>query len=126
MIKMAKKHIWRIKKEYFYQLKNGEKKLEVRVGYQQIKKARKGDIISFENYGKNEFRIKRIAKYNNLREMLTFEEVENVLPGLSKNEALKKLQKIYPQNKERLGVYVFELINLNNKNNFKKTSKILK
>ena len=30
---MTKKHVWRVKKEYFRQLKSGEKSLEIRVGY---------------------------------------------------------------------------------------------
>ena len=39
---MTKKHVWRIKKEYFRQLKSGEKSLEIRVGYSQIKKGSSG------------------------------------------------------------------------------------
>ena len=54
---MTKKHIWRIKRIYFDQLKSGKKTLEIRVGYPQIKKAQKGDIITFENYGFNEFDV---------------------------------------------------------------------
>ena len=55
---MTKKHVWRVKKEYFRQLKSGEKSLEIRVGYSQIKKVRQGDTITFENYGPNEFAVK--------------------------------------------------------------------
>ena len=43
---MTKKHVWRVKKEYFHQLKSGEKSLEIRVGYSQIKKVKKGDTIT--------------------------------------------------------------------------------
>ena len=34
-------HTWRIKKEYFYQLKSGVKNLEIRVGYSWVRKVEK-------------------------------------------------------------------------------------
>ena len=64
---MTKKHVWRVKKEYFRQLKSGEKSLEIRVGYSQIKKVRQGDTITFENYGPNEFDVKRVAVYDSFK-----------------------------------------------------------
>lgn len=39
---MAEKFVWRIKKEYFRQLKSGRKRIEVRVGYPNIKKSERG------------------------------------------------------------------------------------
>ena len=107
---MTKKHIWRIKRIYFDQLKSGKKTLEIRVGYPQIKKAQKGDIITFENYGFNEFDIKDVRIYQTIAEMLDAEGVEKVLPGLTRGAALHTLQKIYPKDRKKLGVYVLELI----------------
>lgn len=106
---MTKKHVWRIKKEYFHQLKNGDKSLEIRVGYPSIKKVQPGDTITFENYGANEFDVKRVAIYDSFRKMLEVEGAARVLPGMTPAGALKTLQSIYPKNKEALGVYVFEL-----------------
>lgn len=106
---MAKKHVWRIKKEYFRQLKNGDKCLEIRVGYSQIKKVRQGDIITFENYGANEFDVVRIGVYDSFQRMLEVEDVNRVLPGMTEKGALKTLRGIYPKDREALGVYVFEL-----------------
>ena len=106
---MTKKHVWRVKKEYFRQLKSGEKSLEIRVGYSQIKKVRQGDTITFENYGPNEFDVKRVAVYDSFKRMLEVEGVDHVLPGMTFNGALRTLQKIYSKDKESLGVYVFEL-----------------
>lgn len=103
------KHVWRIKEEYFLQLKTGEKKLEVRVGYPQIKKVRQGDTITFENYGENEFNVKRVATYGSFEQMLNAEGTEGVIPGVSYRGVLRTLQTIYPPNKESLGIYVFEL-----------------
>lgn len=106
---MTKKHVWRIKKEYFHQLKNGKKKLEIRVGYPQIKKVHQGDMISFENYGQNDFEVKRVSVYDSFKRMLEVEDVKVVLPGMTVDGALNILQQIYPKERERLGVYVFEL-----------------
>lgn len=106
---MTKKHVWRVKKEYFRQLKSGEKSLEIRVGYSQIKKVLQGDTVTFENYGPNEFDVKRVAVYDSFKRMLEVEGVDRVLPGMTFNGALHTLQEIYPKDKESLGVYVFEL-----------------
>lgn len=106
---MAKKHVWRVKKEYFRQLKSGRKKLEIRVGYSQIKKVKQGDVITFENYGPNEFDVIRVSVYDSFKRMLEIEGVDNVLPGMTFNGALRTLCDIYPKDRESLGVYVFEL-----------------
>ena len=106
---MAKKHVWRIKKEYFRQLKNGSKSLEIRVGYSQIKKVKQGDTITFENYGPNEFDVLRVSVYDSFERMLEMEGVDKVLPGMTFDGALKTYCGIYPKDRESLGVYVFEL-----------------
>ena len=126
---MTKKHVWRVKKEYFRQLKNGEKNLEIRVGYSQIKKVHQGDTITFENYGPNEFDVKRVAVYDSFKRMLEVEGADRVLPGMTFNGALRTLQKIYPKNKESLGVYVFELrpkVNKEPSREFYRASDLLK
>lgn len=110
---MAKNHVWRIKKTYFHQLESGDKHLEIRVGYPQIKKVRENDTISFENYGKNKFLVKRIAVYDSFQRMLEVEGVEQVLPGMTFNGAIRALKSIYPPEREALGIYAFELENLN-------------
>ena len=55
----------------YRQLKSGEKSLEIRVGYSQIKKIRQGDTITFENYGPNEFAVKRVAVYDSFKRIPT-------------------------------------------------------
>lgn len=103
------KHTLRIKKQYFDELNSGGKSIEVRIGYNFIKSIKVGDQITFENYGKNEFNVVRVTKYNSFCEMLETEPIERVLPGLTKEQALKVYQGFYPPHKERLGVYVFQL-----------------
>lgn len=106
---MAQKHLWRIKKEYFQQLKNGKKRIEVRVGYDWVKAVKAGDTISFENYGPNEFYVVRVKAYADFERMLKVEGTKKVLPGMTYQEALNTLREIYHRDKESLGVYVFEL-----------------
>lgn len=106
------RHNWRIKRCYFDQLYTGEKSIEVRVGYNQIKKVKAGDFITFENYGENDFRVRRVSRYNTFEDLLAHEDVSKVLPGYTTKAALKALREIYPREKEALGVYVFELKNI--------------
>lgn len=107
--KMTRRHVWRIKDKYFYQHCNGDKDLEIRVGYDSIKKASRGDIIIFMNHEDTEFEITRLAIYPNFEAMLKKENHQRILPGASSQQTLKTLKKIYPLPKEVLGVYVFEL-----------------
>jgi ASC-1-like (ASCH) protein/GNAT superfamily N-acetyltransferase len=106
---MSKRHTWRIKRQYFKQLETGQKKFEIRVGYTNIKQVEKGDTIHFENYEENEFNVIDIMVFKSFSQMLEKLDVSKVLPGFSKNDAIRTLQSIYPMSKERLGVYVFEL-----------------
>ena len=79
------------------------------MGYSQIKKVKQGDIITFENYGPNEFDVLRVSVYDSFERMLEVEGVDNILPGMTHNGALRILRDIYPKDRESLGVYVFEL-----------------
>lgn len=106
---MARRHVLRVKKDYFNLIDKEIKTLEVRVGYSQIKKIVKGDMIEFENYGRNCFDVVRINKYENFVDMLEHENSQKIIPGKTKYEILEFLQKIYPEDKERLGVYIIEL-----------------
>lgn len=106
---MAEKFVWRIKKEYFRQLKSGRKRIEVRVGYPNIKKVKEGDVIIFENYGPYEFDVVRVSRYLDFGTMLKAENVADVLPGMTFGEAIAALREIYPRERELLGVYAFEL-----------------
>lgn len=106
---MQRNHFLRIKKNYYNQINNGIKKLEIRVGYSQIRKIKAGDTIIFKDYSSQKFEVVRITRYDNFAEMLASENTQEVIPNVSKNKALDMLKKIYPKDKERLGVYVIEL-----------------
>jgi ASC-1-like (ASCH) protein len=106
---MSEKHILRIKKDYFDLTYQGEKTLDVRVGYGQIKKIKVGDVIEYDNYKTVTFDVIRIKIYDNIEEMLDNENYKKILPGKNKSEMFRILQEAYPLEKENLGIYVIEL-----------------
>lgn len=106
---MAKNYNWRIKWEYYNLINKGIKTLEVRVGYPDIKRVQKGDTIIFKDYSNIKFEVVRVTRYEDFPEMLDNEDSSKAIPGVNKYKALSLYQNIYPEEKEALGVYVFEL-----------------
>jgi ASC-1-like (ASCH) protein len=93
-------------------IKSGQKKLEIRVAYDHIKKIRSGDLIRLvSNSNSDEVlrRVREVRRYAGLEQMLQHEDIEQVLPGLKPQEALQRLREIYPREKERRGVVVLDL-----------------
>ncbi|MCR4285525.1 MAG: GNAT family N-acetyltransferase [Candidatus Kaiserbacteria bacterium] len=99
----------RVKRQYFDAILAETKPLEVRVGYGNIRKIKKGDFIRLEsdrNHGIVE--IVDIRTYTTFAEMLKHEKAEHIAPDCP-DGALNILRGIYPREKEDLGVYVFQL-----------------
>lgn len=106
---MAKNYNWRIKREYYNLINSGIKPLEVRVGYPDIKRVREGDTITFNDYSNIKFEVIRVTRYEDFPDMLDNEDSSKAIPDVTKYKALEMYQAIYPEEKEALGVYVFEL-----------------
>lgn len=106
---MAKNYNWRIKREYYNLINKGVKTLEVRVGYPDIKRVQEGDTITFKDYSNIKFEVIRVTRYEDFPDMLDNEDSSKAIPGVTKYKALDMYQAIYPEEKEALGVYVFEL-----------------
>ncbi len=83
------------------------KDLEIRVADPKRKRVRVGDVIVFNN--RFHRRVIAISRYSSFEEMLKSEDSNRIVPGWSAEQILSGLRKIYNQNKERLGVLVFEL-----------------
>ena len=101
----------RIKKPYFDAIMEGRKTLEVRVGYNSIKRLKAGELLQFETgHTSGVVRIKSIRIYRSFADMLSSEVWQQIVPqAKSEEEALRLLRKIYPDHKERLGVHVIEV-----------------
>ena len=101
----------RIKKPYFDAIMEGRKTLEVRVGYNSIKRLKAGGLLRLETgHTSGVVRIRAIRIYDNFADMLAAEPWRQIVPqARDAEEALHLLRKIYPARKERLGVHVIEI-----------------
>lgn len=101
----------RIKRPYYDAIMRGDKTLEVRVGYDSIRKYRVGDLIELVTAQTAAvIKAKAIRTYETFAEMLAVEPWQQIVPDAPNQEAaLRRLQEIYPNAKEALGVYVFEI-----------------
>lgn len=100
----------RLKKKYLDFIDDGTKTLEVRVGYENIKKIEKGDQILFKSrYAQIVKDVFDIRKYNTFEEMLQTENYQRIVPEMDETDVKKLLKDIYPADKESLGVIVFEI-----------------
>lgn len=98
----------RLKNTYLKLIKSGQKNVEIRVGYDSIKRIRVGDTITFITYGDAVSKeVKEVLHFESFEELLVKIPSEKIIPGKSRNETLKALREIYGPNKEGLGVYAF-------------------
>ncbi|WP_089727301.1 GNAT family N-acetyltransferase [Candidatus Thiosymbion oneisti] len=98
----------RIKDKFFKAIETGEKDLEVRVGYETIRKIAIGERIELHAHtNKLEVKVADIRIYQSFGEMLSVEPFRRIVPDTkSVIEARGLLENFYPPEKERLGVYV--------------------
>jgi ASC-1-like (ASCH) protein len=100
----------RIYKEYFNLINSGSKTIEVRVAYSGMKKIAVGDIIRFESgHAQCNCKVTRVTQYKSFNEMMATEDPKKINPTKSAQVQLADIKKIFPQDKERNGVLVFEL-----------------
>lgn len=100
----------RIQDRYLHMITSGKKSLEVRVGYDHIKAIKPGSRIRLTaDSGHMLCVVTDVRNYPSLSVMIQHEDAEKALPGLGPDEALKLLRRIYPPDKERLGIVVLEL-----------------
>lgn len=106
---MGREHSLRVRKGEYDLIEKGERPLLVRVGYYQLKKIRSGDTITFDEHSVQRYHVDRVTQYASFADMLAHEEIQKITPIVSETAALQELQRIYPADKEGLGVYVFEI-----------------
>lgn len=100
----------RTKKTYLDAIKNGEKTLEIRVSYENIKNIQPGDRIKFCSHADTVVtHVNDIRKYPTFKSMLEYENPSRIIPKKDKSEILKILQNIYQQKLEELGVIVLDI-----------------
>jgi len=103
-------HSIRTKKTYLDAIKNGEKTLEIRVSYENIKNIQPGERIKFYSHADTVVtHVNDIRKYPTFKSMLEYENPSRIIPKKYKSEILKILQDIYPPKLEELGVIVLDI-----------------
>ena len=104
-------HVMRIKRPYYDAIMAGQKTLEVRVGYDNIKRYQAGEIIRLEtSQASGTVKIKAVRTYASFEDMLAAEGWQKIAPDAADTAtALRVIKEIYPPEKEALGVYVFEV-----------------
>lgn len=104
---MRKTRLMWIKKKFFDLILSGEKTLEVRVLYPNLRSIQKGELVNLNNQAT--IRIKDVRRYSTFEEMLSKEEASRIVPGSNREELLRLLKSLYPPHKEQLGVLVLEV-----------------
>ena len=104
---MRKIRLMWIKRRFFDLILSGEKTLEVRVLYPNLRSIQKGELVNLNNQAT--IRIRDVRKYSTFEEMLSKEEASRIVPGSNREELLSLLKSLYPPHKEQLGVLVLEV-----------------
>ncbi|MCO6040830.1 ASCH domain-containing protein [Thermococcus alcaliphilus] len=99
-----KVHKLYVRDEYLEMIKSGEKRIEVRVAYPQLKGIKPKDKILFNNEVPAE--VISVKKYETFRQVLREEPIEKIFPDKpSFEQAVKRFHNMYPKWKEnRYGV----------------------
>jgi ASC-1-like (ASCH) protein len=99
-----------IYKRYFDLIASGEKTIEVRVAYSSMKRITAGQLLRFECRDEECLtRVRRVANYRSFDEMFDHEDPKRVNPHASRDEQLAEIRKIFPAQKEALGVIAIEV-----------------
>lgn len=100
------KTLW-IREPYLSQILAGRKTVEVRVGYENIRRLRPGDQLKLND--QHLMTIRRIGQYHDFEELLAHEDPASIAPDLPQSELLVAIRQIYPPEKEALGALALEL-----------------
>lgn len=103
--------IIRVKRPFFDHICSRQKTLEVRVGYDSIKRIQKGDQIRFVTHdASRDVRVSDIRTYASFSEMLAVEDYRLISPESGSSEEVHSiLRGFYDDAKEHLGVVVLQL-----------------
>jgi putative hydrolase of the HAD superfamily len=100
------KTLW-IREPYLAHILAGRKTVEVRVGYDNVRRLQPGDRLKLND--QHLVTIRRIGRYADFEELLAHEDPAAIAPDLPSSELLAALREIYPPQKEALGAIALEL-----------------
>jgi ASC-1-like (ASCH) protein len=99
---------------YFTFLKNGQKTIEGRIRKEKYAEISAGDLIDVFNNKETDFvkvKVKRVTKYESIKEMLTKEPLKKVLPDMETlDQGIEVYKKFYTEAEEKqYGVVAIEV-----------------
>jgi putative hydrolase of the HAD superfamily len=100
------KTLW-VREPYLSQILAGLKTVEVRVGYDNIRRLQAGDQLKLND--EHLVTIRRIGRYADFEELLAHEDPAAIAPD-APGQLLAALRELYPPEKEALGAIALELI----------------
>ncbi len=102
------KTLW-VREPYIFQILAGRKTVEVRVGYENIRRLQPGDMLKLND--EHAVTIRRIGRYADFEELLAREDPAAIAPDLAGDSTalLDALRRIYPPEKEALGAVALEM-----------------
>jgi putative hydrolase of the HAD superfamily len=100
------KTLW-VREPYLGQILAGRKTVEVRVGYDNIRRLRPGDRLELND--RHLFAIRRTAHYADFEDLLAHEDPAAIAPDLSPDQLLIALRRLYPPEREALGAVALEV-----------------
>ncbi len=100
------KVLW-VREPYLSQILAERKTIEVRVGYDSIRRLQPGDRLKLND--RHMATVRRIGRYSSFEELLAHEDATAIAPGLSALELLAVLRELYTPDKEGLGVVALEI-----------------
>jgi putative hydrolase of the HAD superfamily len=103
---MRVKTLW-VQQPYLDQILAGDKTVEVRVGYDNIRRLRPGDRLRLNDRHLAE--IRRVAQYKDFQALVASEDPVAIAPGLPPGGLLPALRDIYSPEKEAQGAIALEL-----------------
>lgn len=108
--KNLKARALRIYRKYYQLIESGEKTIEVRVGYSSMKNIIAGQLLKFVCQDDECLtKVKRVKEYKSFNDLFKNENPAQINPHLSVEEQLVEIRKIFPPDKERLGVLAIEV-----------------
>jgi HAD superfamily hydrolase (TIGR01662 family) len=100
------KTLW-VREPYLGQILAGLKTVEVRVGYENIRRLQPGDRLRLND--RHLFAIRRIGRYADFEELLAHEDPAAIAPDLPPDQLLAGLRQLYPPEREALGAVALEV-----------------
>jgi HAD superfamily hydrolase (TIGR01662 family) len=101
------KVLW-IREPYLRLILSGRKTVEVRVGYENIRRLQPGDRLKLNE--RHLAMVRRVERYADFEALLDGEDAGAIAPDLEPRALLDALRELYPPEKEALGAVALEIV----------------